>query len=398
MIPNLELTPQGVSAPSRGEYQSALWTMLTECFGADLNQSENTPQGQLVVSLTAILQQKDNQFIDFMNQIDPRYSRGVMQDAIAYIYFLNRQGKRNAVAELTLTGAANTNVPAGFEIQDTEGRTWISIGASVIKSTGTSLISVQCTKDLTESAAPNTINIIVEALDGLDRATNLLASTKGLPEESSVDFEERRRESVSANAKGTNAAVYGAVADIPNVLDAFVVDNPTDETITVGVTNYPIIRNCLLVSVVGGNPMEIAKQILIKGGTGCSFAGNTEVIYADNENYDDRPPQYTVKFLRPTHVPVYFKVTVTDKSKLTFQEESAIKKSIQDAFMTGTSKRAIGSTIIASDYSCAIGTLSDTRVVSIQVSRDNSNFVNFVEFGVDEYPIIPESNIEIAGL
>ena len=96
------------------------------------------------------------------------------------------------------------------------------------------------------------------------------------------------------NSKNTDSATYGAVSNLSDVVDVFVKSNPTDETITIGTTDYPLIRNSILVSVVGGNPEEIAKTILSKAGSGCSFNGNTEIIVTDSENYSSRPPEYTV--------------------------------------------------------------------------------------------------------
>ena len=81
-VPSIEITNQGIIAPSTQEVKNGLWQMFLQAFGTDLNQSEDTPQGQLVVSLTAMVQDERDKMIQLMNQIDPQYSTGIWQDAI----------------------------------------------------------------------------------------------------------------------------------------------------------------------------------------------------------------------------------------------------------------------------------------------------------------------------
>ena len=73
--------------------------------------------------------------------------------------------------------------------------------------------------------SPNTITIIVQALAGVDRVTNPSAAIAGKQEESRDDFEIRRADSVSANAKNTDSAVRGSVANLPTVVDVWVKSN-----------------------------------------------------------------------------------------------------------------------------------------------------------------------------
>lgn len=76
------------------------------------------------------------------------------------------------------------------------------------------------------AAASDTINIIVNALAGVDRVTNPSAAVIGSDQESRADFETRRALSVSANAKNTDASVRGTIANLPNVVDVWVQSNP----------------------------------------------------------------------------------------------------------------------------------------------------------------------------
>lgn len=394
MIPKLKMTPQGIEAPSLQEIIAGAWSMMEGAFGPDLNKDMRTPQGQLVTSISAFVNDNYGQQINFFNQADPRYAQDKMQDAIAQIYFIKRKDGVNSVAQLTATGVAGTSIPSGYYFIDDNDVRWVATDGGTITADGSGSFQVQCVESGPVRASPNSITTIPTAIDGLDRVTNPLEAVAGIGQENRVDFEARRYESVAINSKNTNPSVQAAVNNLPNVLDVFVIDNPTDETITVGSTNYPMIRNSLLVSVVGGDGQSIARQILAKGGTGCSFVGNTEIDYWDTENYEDRPPLYNIKFLRPEFKNVYFKITIPDIRSLNIGAEQELKDSIQKAFTQGKSRVRINSRLIASSFICGIA----IPVISIKVSTDNVAWHDYIDFGVDEYPVINKVNISIEGL
>lgn len=395
MIPKLEITQQGIIAPTTQEVIDGLWSLMKGAFGEKLNVSMDTPQGQLVTTLSAIITDERNQLIELFNQFDPRYADGQMQDAIGYLYFLQRKQATKSVAELTFNGLSGVTIPIGFQILDEAGLYWSTTGESRIGANGLATVNASCNTAGMISAQPNTINRIVRNISGLDSVTNNAAAAIGRNAESRQEFELRREQSVSQNAKNTNGATYGAVANIKDVIDCYVIDNPSDATITVGKTNYPLIRNSIAVSVVGGDDQEIAKKILTKAGTGCAFVGNTTVTYEDTDNFPYMPPEYEVKFIRPTHIAVEFTVSFENKNLLTFQEKEAVKNAILEEFKTGRGKGQIAKRLIASDYICTVAQSTVNRMLSVQVSRKGGSAGNYVDFGIDEFPVLSVDDIRI---
>lgn len=386
-IPSITITDQGIIAPSTQEVLNGVWAMFREAFGDDLNQSQDTPQGQLVVSLTAIIQDERNQMIQLMNQIDPQYSRGIWQDAIGELYFLTRQQNTFSTAPITLEGLVGTVVPTGFQIGDQAGNIWETTGDFIIDTGGSITGTVQCLTAGAIEAAPNTITNIIVALSGLDRVTNPSAATVGLDEESRENFEIRREESVAANAKNTDAAVRGAIANLPSVVDVWVKSNPTDETVNFGSTNYPVIRNSILISVVGGTDYDIAWQALVKAGTGCSFNGNTEVTVYDTDTFPVDAPDYQVKFLRPSTVTVKYRVKVEDFASMSYQDEQDIKNAILNSLKTGKTRARIAQNIRAAQYFPVVINATDLSIVDVEISIDGgTTWVNAAQLGVDQFP------------
>lgn len=393
MIPRIQFTNTGMIPPTRTEISNALWQMFRDAFGQDLNPDPRTPQGQLVTSLTAALVDNNDSMIELGNQFDPRYATGVWQEALGAIYFINRRGETNSVVMLSFIGLPGVVIPNGFIVIDDAGNEWATNGQAAVGAGGTATVEAYCLTPGPIYAAPLTITTFKQTIEGLDRVENPAAAAPGSDEESRVDFELRRAASVAKNSKNMNNSVYGAVADIAGVIDAFVIDNPTDNTITAGATNYPMIRNSLLVSVVGGNNQQIAKQILIKGGTGCSFVGNTDVVYLDTESGNAFPPEYTVTFLRPTHVTTYFRVLVADITAVSFVALSAAKQSIVDQFTSGENRARIAGTVIASALMCSID--RNIRPIKIEVSTDGTTWEDYITFGVDEFPVTSLANISV---
>jgi hypothetical protein len=268
---------------------------------------------------------------------------------------------------------------------------------SVASSVGSGLVGAECTTSGPIQAAPGTIRTFKATIDGLDRVENPAAAAVGSNQESRSAFEDRRYESVAANSKNTNGAARGAVNNLPGVIDAYVGDNYTDNTITVGSTNYQMVRNSLLVSVVGGEDQEIAKEIVVKGGTGCSFVGNTLVVWKDMESGNAFPPEYEVKFLRPTHVNVLMRLTVVDPSGISYANSEAAKAKIVDSFQSGGDRARIGGLVVGANYLCGIDNEA-IRPVKLELSTNGSSWFEYIRFGVDQYPVTSAQNISLVGI
>lgn len=394
MIPPIQFTEIGMVPPTREEVTLGLQEIFIGAFGSSLNLDARTPQGQLITSLTAIIQDRDNASIELGNNFDPRYAKGLFQEALAAIYFITRKTDTPSVAMLEFVGIAGTAIPQGYLVVDDAGYEWEVTTSTVL---GSELVAASCTTTGPIQAAPLTIHIPKQAIDGIDRVENPDAAAAGSLTESRANFEDRRYESVAANAKNTNAAVRGAVGNVAGVIDVFVDDNPTDASIVIGETDFPMTRNSLLVSVVGGDDQALAEQILIKGGTGCTFMGNTTVAWKDLNTNAVIPPEYTVKFERPAHITTYLRLTVVDPSTISFAASEAAKAQIVNAFQSGTYRARIGGLVVGSNYICGLDSTL-IRPVKIDISTDGVAWSEYKRFGVDQFPVTSAANVSLVGI
>lgn len=396
MIPAPTITDKGIIAPTTDEILQGLWSVFVSAFGTDLNQTLNTPQGQLITSEAASLRDRDDQMIYLMNQVDPQYATGIWQDAIAKLYFLTRQAATKSTAQVVFSGLSGSIIPQGFLIQDQAGNLWSTTSAATILPTGDVTTTVQCQTSGAISASANTITTIVTALAGVDRVTNPSAAVIGSDQESRVDFETRRALSVSANSKNTDASVRGTIANLPNVVDVWVQSNPQAVAATFGSTNYPVDAHSILVSVVGGVDYDIAWQILVNAGSGCGFTGNTTVTVTDTDPLAVVQPTYDIKFLRPTNTTVKFKVTLQDATLLSAKESQAIKDAILNALSSGTARARIAQNLRAVQYVPAVVAATSLELVSLEVSLDGTTWTDKLHFGVDQFPVSSVADITVA--
>lgn len=394
MIPGIEFTDVGMIAPSREDVEAGLWEIMRGAFGPNLNTDPRTPQGQLVTSLTAEIRRRDDASIALGNNFDPRYAVGQFQEALAAVYFLTRKTAIASVAQLEFIGLAGTPIPAGFIVIDDSGNQWATSRDHLI---GSGLVDAACTTPGPVQASADTITTPLEMIPGLDRVSNPSAAAVGTDAESRRAFELRRYESVAANSWGMNRSVRGAVDNLPGVIDTLVIDNPTDSSITVGNTNYPMIRNSLLVSVVGGDDYDIAGTILKKGGTGCAFVGNTDVLYIDEETGNVTHPQYEVRFLRPEHITVSVRLTVIDASAISYQNTEKAKQHIVDSLQSGEHRGRIGGQLVGANYICGLDS-QVVRPVRVELSTDGVTWADILQFGVDEFPTTSINNVELVSL
>ena len=91
-VPAPSFTDAGFVAPAESDMLTGALADLNAAMGGNLNTDLSTPQGQLAMSLTAILGDAYDQMLAIFNGVDPDRASGRMQDAIGNIYFISRKG------------------------------------------------------------------------------------------------------------------------------------------------------------------------------------------------------------------------------------------------------------------------------------------------------------------
>jgi len=396
-VPTITFADTGITLPAGSDILAGRMADINDAFGGGVNQSLTTPQGQIAQSDSAIIEDKNANIAEIVNQVNPDYSSGRWQDGIGRIYFMDRIAAVGTVVTCTCVGLVGTYIPIGSQAQDNSGYIYSSITDGTISSDGTLQIDFQCVTTGPIACPAGTLTTIYRSVYGWDSVTNAGAGTLGIDVESRADFEFRRKNSVAANAVNSPQSIYAAVLAVDGVLDAYVIDNPLGTAVLKGSTNYSIAANSVYVSVVGGAETDIAAAIWSKKSLGCNYNGNTSYTVYD-DNYNDPKPAYVVMWQTPSAVPIYFSVQIGNNPLLPGNIISMVKNAIINAFNgdDGGARARIGSTIYAGRYySTVFNTNANVNIQSIALGVTSPGSSTSITMGIDQRPTLDASNITV---
>jgi len=397
-VPAIQFTPTGLVLPTDAAILAGVQSDQQRAFGGNLSLSLSSPQGQLAQAQTAVISAKNAEIARIVNQVDPANAAGVMQDAIGAIYFMRRIAASGTVVAGTCSGLAGTVIPAGAIAQDTAGNQYALLSPVTIASSGSAVGQFQCLTTGPIACEIGTLTTIYKAISGWESITNATAGVPGVNEESRADFELRRQNSVGVNALNSIQSVLAAVLAVPNVIDAYVTDNSTSGTVNTGPTNFPIVANSIYVAVAGGAAADVAKAIWSKKSLGCAYNGSTTYTYTDSSTGVLPYPTYTVKWVTPTSVPVYFAVSIVNNSSVPANITELVQDAILAAFngQDGGSRARIGSTLYAGRYFAGISAIGNgVELLSIGIGTAPSPSATSLPMGIDQLPTLSADNITV---
>jgi hypothetical protein len=398
-VPPIQFETTGVALPTDAAILAGVQTDMDTAFGGGLNPALNTPQGQIATSNTAIVAQKNSEIAFMVNQVDPQYSSGRWQDGIGRIYFMTRLPATSTAVSCILGGLPGTPVPAGTFAQDTNGNTYSLLGSVTIGSGSTVSSSWQNVVTGPIPCPAGTLTKVFQQISGWDTIANPADGVPGALVETQAEFEQRRQNSVAINARGSVQAIQAAVFDVADVLDVYVIDNPSGNTVFTGSTNFPLAPHSLYVAAVGGTDADIANAIWLKKDVGCSYNGNTNVTVEDTLNYEAPFPAYQVTFNRPTSTPVLFAVSIVNSSTNPANVVALIQAAIVAHFngtdASGAAPQRTGAAVTGSSYyGSVIGVAPNITVLSVLVGLTIPTSPQIV-MGIDQSPVIDAGDVTV---
>lgn len=398
-VPSVTLSDTGVAVPDEIDILNGRLTDLDTAMGGGMSKSLTTPQGQIAMSDTAIIGDKNDNLAWLINQINPDFASGRMQDAIGQIYFIDRIAAIGTTVTATCTGLQGTVIPAGSLAQDSNGYLYASLAAATIPASGAVSVVFQNQASGPIACPIGALNTIYRAIIGWSGIANATAGVLGNEVESRANFEYRRKQSVAGNSNNQLGAIYANVLAVPGVTDAYVTQNNTGSTVTKGVTAYSLAAHSIYVCAYGGASADIAKAIWQKLPPGPSMEGNTNYTVVDDVNYVQPYPEYEITWQTPSPVNVYVRVELASNNALPGDIVSRVRSAVLSAFNgeDGGTRARIGSTIYAGRYYSGVQAIDSENVdiFSITLSNDGTSYSTSLSFGIDEVPTIDATNISV---
>lgn len=397
-VPQIQFTSTGLVLPTDSAILTGVQTDIDVAFGGGVNPALSSPQGQLASSEAAIISDKNDQIALIVNQVDPQFSAGRMQDAIGNIYFMTRYPSLPTAVVCTIVGAVGTSVPVGAQAIATDGNVYICTDAVVIPIGGTIDTTFECLVNGPIACPADTLNAIYLPIPGWDTVNNAADGVIGRNVETSAEFEYRRQQSVAVNAVGSLSAVRAAVFAVANVIDVYCTENVTAAPVVIG--DQTLAAHSLWVCVAGGASEDIAAAIWSKKSIGCNYNGDNPTLVYDTVGYDVPYPEYTVNWWTATPTPLLFAVRIANTSQLPANVETLIKNAIIAACagLDGGASARIGSIQYASRfYAPVTGSATPGTVIQIlslflgTVLADQAS----IAIGIDQIPTIDASDITV---
>lgn len=396
-VPSVVIDGTGITLPDESAILAGVQADVNTAFGGGVNPGLSTPQGQLSQSVTAIIGDKNDQIAELVNIVDPDKAEGRWQDAIGRIYFIDRNPAAGTVVSATCTGLVGTVIPAGSLAQDVNGYLYASVADGTISATGTVLIDFQGVTVGPIACPPGALSRVYQQVTGWDTITNISAGTEGVLVESRADFEYRRKNSVAGNAVNSTRSVYAAVLAVDGVLDAYVIDNPKGATVNTGSTNYPVVAHSIYAAVAGGAAADIAAAIWSKKPNGCDYNGTTSAVVNDMD-YSPPRPAYTVSWVTPTAVPIFFTIQIASNAALPSNIIQLVKDATTAAFngTDGGQRARIASAIYAGRFYAGVSaTNANVQILAILLGTTSPGASTSVLMGIDQRPTLDPANITV---
>src|ERR1700738_4315405 len=255
-VPKPTFGPTGFIPPSDAAILAGVQADISAAFGGNLDPGLSTPQGQLASSMAAIISQSNSQFISIVNQIDPAFANGRMQDGMARLYYLQGNPAQPTVVQATCTGLAGVVIPVGALAQAADGNIYTCTQQGTIGPGGSIVLPFSCNVLGAIPCPKLSLNFIYQTIPGWNTVVNLADGVLGNAVESRAAFEARRSASVALNSTGSLGSMLAAVLNVPGVLDAFVTENPTASPIVVG--GVTLAKQSVPVAVVVGTAAAAA--------------------------------------------------------------------------------------------------------------------------------------------
>ncbi len=391
----LKFDPQyGLLCENTEEIRAQVRQIFIDAFGEDLDVDPESPQGQLIDSLTAIISDKDSQVLELANQFDPYKNDGIYQEAMAHLYFIERKGARASLVTCECRGLANTFIPRGTIIKNADNLLFYSINDAFIGANGKVEISFECEKTGAINIPLYSITSIVSVIPGFDSVINNNPALLGSEKESRAEFEKRRTLAIAKNGQGSLLSLYGELSQVDNVVDVLILENPT--SVKLIEKNVEIEPHSIYIAISGGEDSAIARAIYIKKDAGCGTTGTHKVQHFE----DITGAKYSYFINRPIHFALSMRVQIKLKADSKSDIESEIKALLLDDFYgrfdNYLSKRVgIGENIHASRFYLSLLNAGISELTKLELSIDGSNFSESIELDANQLPILLEENIEL---
>jgi hypothetical protein len=406
------LTGSGVIVPDTSTILSDVQNEWKEIFGQNLSVEPETPQGRIIemIARQRVFSLQIAASISNMLNIDKGY--GFILDDLGSVFQIQRKSATYTTTQITMSGVADTVIPAGTQLRSDEGYLFVNDNEYVIGSNGSTTGIFRAMDSGIIPAEVGTITTIVTAVAGLESVVNNANATIGTEQESDQSFRERIKASLNINSMAVLSAIKSSVANIEGVIQVQAYENPTS-TASILNTVFKIPPHGVGIIVdyqetdLTTQPVAyaIAEAIYKKKTLGAAYITNqTEEgeAYLKNVAYTDEYDNESHNVVFATPIPHNVACTVNVRKKFYTGDdlESAVKDAIAE-FLAGNNPEVdrvnIGETLSPFEIASAISSaIPDIFITSVLIGNVGSTqTTDNIQLGDAEKLVIAPENITV---
>ena len=301
-----QLTAAGFDRSRLDERLATLQVAMRAIFGDDIDIDADTIDGQTLGIFAESVSNLDQLAEDVYHGFNPNSATSVALSRLVQLNGIRRIGGTYSTVDVLCVGQQGTVIPAGSTVSSAATKTiFKTMAAATITATGQVTVSCKAVDMGAKLGPDNTVTKINSPIYGWQTVNNPASAVVGRDEETDEQLRLRRARSTSTPAQSIIDALYGAVANIPEVLQCEVYENNTGTV--QAVTGLP--AHSINVIADGGLIADIANQMLTRLNMGVVQVGS--VVTTAN---DSRGNPHTIKFDRPTDVAIKVILNVTKLS------------------------------------------------------------------------------------
>ena len=382
----IQITENGVIAPTYEESLSFFQGVLQSIYGQDVNLDADTSDGQMVAILAKAYTDACAQIVASYAGYAPSTASGVQLSSVVKVNGIARYVATQSTADVQIVGQAGTVISGGI-VEDDNGYRWNLPDSVVIPINGEITVTATCQEQGSIAAAPNTITQIITPTLGWQSVTNPDAATEGNPVETDAQLRQRQSQSVALPSRSVTEGIIAGIEALTGVVGINWDDNDTDETDSNGVPAHSIA-----VVVDGGDAQEIAQTILLKKGPGCGTYGDTTIAVTDSYGRTNN-----ISFSRPDLVQVKVQVTIQPLSGY----ETDIGNQIQQAVTDYINGLGIGESVILTRLYlpaslCGTNMIQYYKLVSVEIAQGDGGYsTSDIDIAYNEQAQTSLENVEI---
>lgn len=342
-------------------------------FGNDIDLSSDTMDGQHLGLFAEAVADLDELAEMVWLSFDPDLSTGSSLSRLVKINGIERSQGARSIVDLTLTGVPQTLVPMGSIVGNSDDTVTVyTLEDARISADGTVIVTASPDFVGAIGAGAGTLTVIKSPLYGWSSVTNDDSMAVGRSRESDLELRVRRRGSVSKGNRNMVEALEAALLDLDDVIQAKVLENPTQYTNSQGLPPHSIH-----VVISGGN-VDVISNIIWTRKTGGTVLAGTE----SHSIIDELGGTQIIKFSRPVDVNVKVKVYITPLTGYSFSTISLIKNAILEYIQNEV---GVGGNIINSALYTPLNEVGGFAINKIELAKgveplaEKSLYLNFNE-------------------